>query len=298
MNAVLSDYYLKSSDRTSVTLKEDMEKSDERRARLFEQQIANERRQAAHNKFVVDSKKYLLNESLFHILKQSLPKDTDASLLKLGRSVIESFTEEEDCSALINNFKTKTQFLSELASIIESTHRQVIHGCGDQDDLFKMNCSDMRIFNDKIEGLDSLGLSKAIMSRVAKAEEQFVAANMKDKEAMEELATKTQEKIDKVQHKDADMETDIKQEHTNMYHQQVKSIMNRPKNILESIVVRLSESIIKEDATRAQFSKKGKIDMDKIIEMSEVMYTFLEMVNTLKIKDVTPAYIQEALASI
>ena len=287
MNAVLSDYYLKSSDRTSVTLKEDMEKSDERRARLFEQQIANERRQAAHNKFVVDSKKYLLNESLFHILKQSLPKDTDASLLKLGRSVIESFTEEEDCSALINNFKTKTQFLSELASIIESTHRQVIHGCGDQDDLFKMNCSDMRIFNDKIEGLDSLGLSKAIMSRVAKAEEQFVAANMKDKEAMEELATKTQEKIDKVQHKDADMETDIKQEHTNMYHQQVKSIM-----------VRLSESIIKEDATRAQFSKKGKIDMDKIIEMSEVMYTFLEMVNTLKIKDVTPAYIQEALASI
>ena len=298
MNAVFSDYYLKSSDRTSVTIKEDMEKSDERRARLFEQQIANERKQAALNKFSVDAKKYLLNESLFHILKNSLPADTDNSLLKYGRSIIEAFVEEENPSSLLIKFKTKTQFLSELASIIETTHRQVIHGSNDQEEPFRIDRSKIKSFNDKIDSLDSAGISKTIMSRVAAAEGEFVKANIKDKEAMDELASKTQEKIDKLQHKDSDTEKEMKQEFTNLYHQQVKTLMNRPKNLLESIVLRLSESIVKEDATRAQFSKNGKLDMDKIIEMGEIMYTFLEMVNTTKIKNLTPSYINETLASI
>ena len=75
--------------------------------------------------------------------------------------------------------------------------------------------------------------------------------------------------------------------------------MNRRKTILESIVLRMSKAIVTEEATLGDFTQEnGKLDMQKIIDVSEVMYTFLEMVNTLQIKNVTPEYLRETLKSI
>lgn len=294
----MNGYYLQPNDRTSVMVREDMEKSNERRERLLEQQFAKERRQIAFNNFDVAAKQYLLSESLFHILKNSLPKNTKSSLLEFGRAIVESFVEEENYGSLITGFKTKTLFLSELASIIESSHKAIIHGCGDQEEPFKIKNSDMANFSDKIKNLDSSEISQKIMTRVADAEKDFIAANVKDKKAMDDLAEKTQAKIDKIQNKDDELEEELKQECAAVYHQQVKEIINRPKSILESIVTRLSESVMKNDSIREQYSKDGKIDINRIIEMSEVMYTFLEMVNTTKIKTMTPEYVQEVIESI
>lgn len=299
MNGFSNDYTLQSRDSRSIVALENADRNNERRNQILEQQRSADLKKAAFNAFTSESKDFLLNESMFCLLQQCLPSTINESLLNYGRSIITSFIQEESSYALLNQFKTKTLFLSELASIVESSHRKVIHGCDQKEPPYRINNSEMKAFHDQLDSLDTDSITKSIVSRVTKAEEEFIKANVKDKEVMETLATTTQDKIDKVKNKDADLEKEIKQEHAALYRQNLEKLMSRKKGILESIVTRMSTQIVSEDTIREQFTNEsGKLDMQRIIEMSEVMYTFLEMVNTTKIKAVTPDYLKSTLSSI
>lgn len=291
--------YSLNSDSRSVTAREEYDNNNMRRSRILEQRYAYENKQKALDAFASESKDFLLTESLFYIMKKCFPVTLESSLLDQGRSVISSFVMEEGADSLLSRFRTKTLFLSELANIVETTHRKVLHSCEGKDAPFKITNSDMKAFHDRIDNMSTDTITKEIVSRVTKAEENFVKANMKDKENIEKLAEKTKEKIDNIKVKDADTEEDLKQEFAALYRRDVDSVMNRKKGILESIVLRMSKAIISESALLEQFTQEnGKLDMQRIIDSSEVMYTFLEMVNTLNIKPITTSYISDALASI
>lgn len=291
--------YSLNSDSKSVAAREEYDNSNMRRSRILEQRYAYENKQKALDAFASESKDFLLTESLFYIMKKCFPVTLESSLLDQGRSVISSFVMEEGADSLLSRFRTKTLFLSELANIVETTHRKVLHSCEGKDAPFKITNSDMKAFHDRIDNMSTDAITKEIVSRVTKAEENFVKANMKDKENIEKLAEKTKEKIDNIKVKDADTEEDLKQEFAALYRRDVDSVMNRKKGILESIVLRMSRAIVSESALLEQFTQEnGKLDMQRIIDSSEVMYTFLEMVNTLNIKPITTSYISDALASI
>lgn len=291
--------YSLNSDSKSVAAREEYDNSNMRRSRILEQRYAYENKQKALDAFASESKDFLLTESLFYIMKKCFPVTLESSLLDQGRSVISSFVMEEGADSLLSRFRTKTLFLSELANIVETTHRKVLHSCEGKDAPFKITNSDMKAFHDRIDNMSTDAITKEIVSRVTKAEENFVKANMKDKENIEKLAEKTKEKIDNIKVKDADTEKDLKQEFAALYRRDVDSVMNRKKGILESIVLRMSKAIVSESALLEQFTQEnGKLDMQRIIDSSEVMYTFLEMVNTLNIKPITTSYISDALASI
>lgn len=291
--------YSLNSDSRSVTVREEYDNNNMRRSRILEQRYAYENKQKALDAFASESKDFLLTESLFYIMKKCFPVTLESSLLDQGRSVISSFVMEEGADSLLSRFRTKTLFLSELANIVETTHRKVLHSCEGKDAPFKITNSDMKAFHDRIDNMSTDAITKEIVSRVTKAEENFVKANMKDKENIEKLAEKTKEKIDNIKAKDTDTEEDLKQEFAALYRRDVDSVMNRKKGILESIVLRMSKAIVSESALLEQFTQEnGKLDMQRIIDSSEVMYTFLEMVNTLNIKPITTSYISDALASI
>ena len=291
--------YSLNSDSRSVTVREEYDNNNMRRSRILEQRYAYENKQKALDAFASESKDFLLTESLFYIMKKCFPVTLESSLLDQGRSVISSFVMEEGADSLLSRFRTKTLFLSELANIVETTHRKVLHSCEGKDAPFKITNSDMKAFHDRIDNMSTDAITKEIVSRVTKAEENFVKANMKDKENIEKLAEKTKEKIDNIKVKDADTEKDLKQEFAALYRRDVDSVMNRKKGILESIVLRMSKAIVSESALLEQFTQEnGKLDMQRIIDSSEVMYTFLEIVNTLNIKPITTSYISDALASI
>lgn len=291
--------YSLNSDSRSVTAREEYDNNNMRRSRILEQRYAYENKQKALDAFASESKDFLLTESLFYIMKKCFPVTLESSLLDQGRSVISSFVMEEGTDSLLSRFRTKTLFLSELANIVETTHRKVLHSCEGKDAPFKITNSDMKAFHDRIDSMNTDAITKEIVSRVTKAEENFVKANMKDKENIEKLAEKTKEKIDNIKAKDIDTEEDLKQEFAALYRRDVDSVMNRKKGILESIVLRMSRAIVSESALLEQFTQEnGKLDMQRIIDSSEVMYTFLEMVNTLNIKPITTSYISDALASI
>ena len=297
MNIFVESYTLQSG--TSVATQEHMEETSMRRNRILEQQYATEKRQKEFSAFTSESKDFLLTEALTYILRKCLPDNINEALMARGKAVVESFVKEEGSYSLLNRFKTKTLFLSELASIVEETHKKVIHGCEGKDAPFKISNSDMKAFHDKLDTMDSNQVTKEIVSRDTKAEEEFVKANAKDRETLEELSSSTEEKLNSIKNKDPEKEDQIKKEAVMFYKQKVDAVTNRKKGILESIVVRMGASIVSEEALLQQFRlESGKLDTQKIIDTSEVMYTFLEMVNTLQIKDVDSKYLQEILSSI
>lgn len=291
--------YSLNHDSRSVALREEAESENMKREHILEQRYAQDQRQRSLNAFTSESRDFLLSESLSYIMNKCFPSTIDESLLMRGRAVVESFVAEEGSMSLLNQFKTKTLFLSELANIIESTHKKVLHSCEGKDAPFKITNSDMKAFHNRIDTMNTDTITKEIVSRVTKAEEEFMKANLKDKETLEELAEKTKQNIDNVKAKDSDTENEIKQECSALYRRQVDNIMNRKKSILESMVLRMSKAVVTEESVLPQFTQEnGKLDMQKIIDVSEVMYTFLEMVNTLKIKNVTSEYLHETLSSI
>lgn len=297
MNIFVEQYTLQPG--SSVSTQEHMEDNSMRRNRILEQQYAAEKRQKDLDAFTSESKDFLLTEALTYILKKCLPENISESLMARGKAVAESFVKEEGSYPLLNRFKTKTLFLSELASIVEETHKKVIHGCEGKESPFKISNSDMKAFHDKLDNMDTDNVTKEIVARVTKAEEEFVKANVKDRETLEELSSSTEEKLNSIKNKNQETEDDIKKEAVAMYKQKVNSISDRKKGILESIVVRMGKSIVTEESLLPQFQlESGKLNMEKIIDTSEVMYTFLEMVNTLQIRNVDCKYLQDTLSSI
>lgn len=297
MNIFVEQYTLQPG--SSVSTQEHMEDNSMRRNRILEQQYAAEKRQKDLDAFTSELKDFLLTEALTYILKKCLPENISESLMARGKAVTESFVKEEGSYPLLNRFKTKTLFLSELASIVEETHKKVIHGCEGKESPFKISNSDMKAFHDKLDNMDTDTVTKEIVARVTKAEEEFVKANVKDRETLEELSSSTEEKLNSIKNKNQETEDDIKKEAVAMYRQKVNSISDRKKGILESIVVRMGKSIVTEESLLPQFQlESGKLNMEKIINTSEVMYTFLEMVNTLQIRNVDCKYLEDTLSSI
>lgn len=291
-----SAYNLQSRGNASVL--ENAERMAEKRKSIIEQQQANAKRVRELKAFTSASKNFLLSEAMFDLFKKCIPEQTSESLTNLGRSVIDSFVNEEGSTNLLEHCEN-TLYLSSLKSLVEATHKKVVKDCDCKDGPFKISNSNMKVFHDGLEKLDSDSISKEITKRVAAAEEEFIKANLKDKEAMEDIAQKTQDRINNVHEKDVTTESVIKKDYKRMYREQIEQIEKRQKSVLESMVIRLSNSIITEDANRAQFTAEdGKLNMQGIIETAEIMYTVLEMVNTIQLKKITPAYVKETLQSI
>lgn len=293
------NYTLQPNNSGAVAARENMERDNMRRTRVLEQQYATDKRRKDFNAFTSESKDFLLTESLNYLLRKCLPENITESLAMNARAVVESFVKEETSFSLLNRFKTKTLLLSELANVVETTHQKVLHGAEGKDAPFKISNSDMKAFHNKLDSLDCDQVTKEIVSRVTKAEEEFVKANIKDKETLEELSDATNKKLEGIKNKDEEKEKLIKQECTAMYRRKVDTLMNRKKGILESIVLRMSRNIVTEETILPSFTQEnGKLDMQKIIDTSEVMYTFMEMVNTMRIKDVNTSYLNDILSSI
>ena len=291
-------YNLQPDNIVQVAEMENMDRMREKRKHLLEQQTRNDSRRKQLDEFKSQTYDFLVSEAMVHILEKCIPQLNSTFKSQL-RNICTSFVNEETSYKLVNSFRTKTLFLSELASVIEESQKQIIHGCEGKDSPFKISNSDINKFYNKLDNITDNQITKEISSRVAKAEEEFIKNNINDKKELEDLASSTKEKLDSIKNDDSDLENKLKQECTALYKRKVDSIMKRKKGILESIVLRMSNGIITEESMLSSYTKEnGKLDMQKIIESSEIMYAFLEMVNTLKIKKVDNNYIKNTLDSI
>ncbi len=284
----------------SARVHEQVATDQERRMKLIENSISREQSIKKHNEFLSETKNLLVTESIFKLVKDSLPANVNESLISMARNITANFVVEEGADTLINAFKIKSVFLSELASIINSTYSSIAESCKESCD--ELDCtiknSDITDFYNKLEQLDYEQLTAAIQDKVSKAEEEFIKSNIEDKATMEKVAEDIKEKIDSVKAKTDEEETAIKQEYARMYKSKISDMANKRKSILEALVHRTCSSVLKDTSVLEAYSNDGKLDTSKCIETAEIMYTFLEAVSTANIKSIDAVYLKQVLDSM
>ena len=70
----------------------------------------------------------------------------------------------------------------------------------------------------------------------------------------------------------------------------------RPKSPFHYMVEAVTKETLRDDALRSRYVHESKVDMDGILHNVEIMYTMLEMVNTLEI--VNEQYVKDYITSL
>lgn len=287
-------------DSNIVKENEQQELANEKRLALVEASYRTNDRTNKLGSFLVEAKNMLVTEAIFKLVKDSVPDTISESLLTIAKNITSNFVAEEGADSLLSRFKTKTIFLSEMSNIVSDTHDKIVENAKETfADDFTIKNSDLEAFYTRLEQLDYDKMTIAIRGKVGKAEQDFVQANIDDRMAMEKFAEESKEKIDSIKAKSQETEDAMKQEQAQIYKESVNSILDRKKSILEVLVNKTSQSIITNTDMREAYTlESGKLNTSSIIDTAEMMYTFLEAVNTAKIKEITPEYLTSVIDSI
>ena len=206
---------------------------------------------------------------------------------------------------VLESFKGKTYVLDTIRCLVEDEHEEIM------DDVDKDNPETQEVPEEKETSIqddmdkedDIHAAVDTIAQRISDAEEEFIRQNAEDKRKIEELTKQVNDRLEAVkQDRDTDEETadEIEQEATNMFKRKVTAVRNdRRRGVLEQMVRNLSESIIKNESLRENFTEaNGHLNMASIVENATCMYGFLETVNTLKLDRVDESYIEKIIRNM
>lgn len=268
----------------------------EANADLFEQRYGREKLINKFRNFSESVKSTLLAECMYKLYDSSLGihfESTDNASIK--RNFINRFIEENSGpTSILNSIRTKSFLLSEFNRLVIKYHK-IITESVDKDDptTFKIDATIKDNFFDELNEKDLGEVSAAIRIRVTDAMEEFIQANISDKIEIEQTLKDAQEKIN------ASKIEEVRESYGILAKQKISKIRNsRRKNILSELVSSMSKSVLKNDYLKEEYMKDNKLNIDKIVERCELMYTFMEMLNTSKFIDINESYIKEVLESM
>lgn len=265
--------------------------------------IEKERERGRYSTFLENMKTFYLSEALYHILGECIEEGTDL-MPTFGREICRSFVREEGYENLMRRFRSGTHTLAMVASIVDEACSSTEKKVNKENELsFVIQNKDKDKFYDDLKNLPTDEVCKKITERVCNAAEEFVQRNITKKADIEDIASKTKERIDAAKAKyDEKMAEKVQKEQMAMYKREVDKIRNSSptRNVYEHMMNITSDAILNSnDNIRSNYiDESGKFNMSRVENRVHVMYTFLEMVNSLRMKNVNNKYITECLASI
>lgn len=266
----------------------------------FEEEKQKSQKEYAN--FISNSRDYLLVEAINMILQNSLNEDTNTNDRQYGKALVEGFVKEQGSVKLLTNFSKKSLLLAGISEAVKETHEKIIHGCadnGNKNKTYRITKTLNDEFFNKLVALDDKKINEKINERVCNSIEDFVQSNVNDKLDLDDLAEKTKEKIDNIKAKTTEEKEKIKESYTLQYQRQVNSIknrVNRPVGLYEQIMHSMTHGIVSDNTILESFTtSEGRLDMGKITGKVNVLYTFLEMLNTTKMINIDEAFIESVL---
>ena len=262
---------------------------------LFETQQSHRNRTEAFRSFSDEVRRTLLAECIYRIYDKALGIKVESSAnTTIKRNLINNFIIENGAVSLLGRFKLKTNLLSEMNLLVNKYHKLIIENADKNneeslsiDPIIKDN------FFDELDMQDIGAVVHAIRARVSDAVEEFIQGNINDKIEIETTLKDAQERIN------AAKVDEVREGYNIIAKRKITETRNnRVKNVFSCLVESMCKTVIKNDALQEEFMNNGKINIDKIVERCELMYTFLETVNTTKMADVDEEYIQSVLDSM
>lgn len=250
--------------------------------------------------FKTNLKSYLMESWLNYVFEAGLgnrkaiiSEDTKA----LNKSLIKAFVTEEGVDFLLDRMSRKSNLLAEMAKYINEATDDAMK----EYDANGTTSIDAELQDDMFNKLDGSqdfeDVSEVIRDRVSQATQNFIQKNMVDKLDIKEIMNDTKERINNIRSGNDETDEAIAHEQTVKMKNAVNKINKRPHSIYEQLVINLTESILANPKAKEKFTNEfGKLDMDAIVERSTSMYTMLEMVNTLRLRDLDEAYINDVIS--
>jgi len=213
----------------------------------------------------------------------------------LVRQLATNFVQEEGSFDLLNRFKSASYMLSELAYVINNSVTSIMEKADPKDkSSLTIDKKDKEKF---FKSLDNVSADKAIdtiRNRVMNATQKFIDSNTKGKMEIKNVLANTKEKIEKSREKANG--TALAESHAFIGQRQIMDIREgKVQNVLEAMVYAVSRQALKNEEAKKIFVENASLNMDKVVEHCEVMFTFLTTLDTCKIANIDEAYIEEML---
>lgn len=248
-------------------------------------------------KFMNKVKTYFIVEGMMFTIDQAMKEDTNISYDRnICRNILENYVNDHNPELVLKAMEEKTMYLSSMAKVIREEVEAVEEGCNKADsDTFNIKTSTNTDFFDKLNMMTNDQLSKSIHNSVLKATQDFVEGVAKDKENMKETAEKIKAKVDELKTDDEQ----VKESYYRTYENRIKtSRKERPKNLLESVVVSLSENAHRDEVLKEAFITEGKTNLDRIMNVATGVYVTLEAMNSSRLQVMDKRIFNEVLTSL
>ena len=274
---------------------------------LSESVVAYTKRNAslqARNKFLTESKTWLLQECIYKVFTESLASiltEQESAYVsdEMKHAIVYNFiTEAGGTDSLLRYFYDKNIFLSEISKFVDHYHTIIVNEVKKSKDAccvdgsYKIPKDVEDSFYKDLKDADFGDVSIQISSRVMDAIDKFVTDNAESMNNIKDILTTTKEKVAASKKSVGEaLELSAKKKIANIKN-------NRTMNVFSAMMEQTAKAIMKDDKLREAFSENGNLDIAKIKAYCTVSYTMLETVNTAKMANIDEQYIKDMIYSI
>ena len=245
---------------------------------------------------------------------------------KLGKTLVRNFIKEHGAFNLVQSLKDKSCYLNEWYDAIKGYHTAMMNEAKEiaqegipEAELFDIEDDTIKKFVFDTKSIIPKDITKMITSRVEDAVNDFIDQNKKQKEEIKKVYEKAKEKVaslkDTIDPNDpsfqdfnGDPNTELDPKYGDQVQEQAMAMVRGKQRALReeatSVFNILSkntlEAIHRNQAIKESYSvgMTGRLDFQKAINDTKVMYSFLECLNTLNIMDLNESTLSKLLTDM
>ena len=245
---------------------------------------------------------------------------------KLGKTLVRNFIKEHGAFNLIQSLKDKSCYLNEWYDAIKGYNTAMMNEAKEiaqegipEAELFDIEDDTIKKFVFDTKSIIPKDITKMITSRVEDAVNDFIDQNKKQKEEIKKVYEKAKEKVaslkDTIDPNDpsfqdfnGDPNTELDPKYGDQVQEQAMAMVRGKQRAFReeatSVFSILSkntlEAIHRNQAIKESYSvgMTGRLDFQKAINDTKVMYSFLECLNTLNIMDLNESTLSKLLTDM
>ena len=250
-------------------------------------------------KFLEGVKSGLLNLAIMNLFEESFSHDMNSRDKIVAKGLVDKFVKEQGVGNLLTRFKYQNTILAEMGRLVSESYDKVIDSLDKKNDEelpgramdLKLDTTIVDDFYKDIVDLDTTEASQLIRDKVADAMSDFVDQNMQNRIDYQDIITQAKEKMSETE--DETVAEAVMNEAKRQINERRRI---RPKNIFHYMVEAISKQAYKDENLNKRYIHENTLDMDGVVNSAELVYTFLEMVNTTEMVD--EKYIKDYIYSL
>lgn len=264
---------------------------------VLESVMGRESTSARFTSFAQTVRTALVTESIYKIFKESMSDEikNDRTSTSIMRAMVTEYVNENGYDTILNRMRTASSVTSSIYNTITETAKNILESVDKTNpDTFFIAPEMKDEFFKQLDYSDSQAISDAIHQRASDAMDDFVTANTKDHEDITAALQQAQEKIGNVPAED----DELRESYSMIARRKTTEVRNRPKGVFHSMVTAMCESVMKNADMHDEFMTEGRLNIEKIVSRTHLMYTFMEMLNTSRIGKVDEAFIEGVIKDL